>query len=198
MSNAGATVEVSCPKCGTQLAVPSQFVGKKGRCTGCQDVFVIMPKAAAAPASSPFSQPSSLPPVRTPAPQSGMPPSSLTPLGSTPQLGGNGSLFDDDDFKLAPLPSAPVSSLPPSQYGQTSNPYSAPAPSQFYDGGYSPENQHGGIQWGTVGGGVATMTIAVVWFVGAYMLANLIFIYPPILFIFGLIAAVKGLMGSSE
>jgi len=44
-----------------------------------------------------------------------------------------------------------------------------------------------------IGGGVAMMVGAVVWFVVGWM-AGRIFIYPPILFVLGIVAVAKGLM----
>ena len=44
-----------------------------------------------------------------------------------------------------------------------------------------------------VGGGLAMMAIAVIWFFGALLLIDRIFFYPPILFVVGLIAVFKGL-----
>jgi hypothetical protein len=49
----------------------------------------------------------------------------------------------------------------------------------------------GGINGG-VGGGLASMGIAVVWFIGG-LCFDTFFIYPPILFIIGLVAVIKGL-----
>jgi hypothetical protein len=49
----------------------------------------------------------------------------------------------------------------------------------------------GSLNAGSVGG-LLMMLIAVVWFVGG-LAAGIIFIYPPILFVLGVIALVKGL-----
>jgi hypothetical protein len=45
-------------------------------------------------------------------------------------------------------------------------------------------------------GGVLMMVIAVVWFVVG-LHAGWIFFYPPILFVIGIVALIKGLMGHS-
>ncbi len=50
----------------------------------------------------------------------------------------------------------------------------------------------GGINAG-IGGGMLMMLLAVIWFFGALILADRIFLYPPILFVLGLIAVFKGL-----
>src|SRR5262249_38735463 len=53
--------------------------------------------------------------------------------------------------------------------------------------------------FGNVNGGIAAgvlmMIIAVAWFVAGIVWANRIFFYPPILFVIGIVAIVKGLMG---
>ncbi len=50
---------------------------------------------------------------------------------------------------------------------------------------------------GGVVGGLIAMLIAVVWFVGGLM-ADIIFFYPPILFIIGLVGFIKGLVSNEE
>ena len=47
-----------------------------------------------------------------------------------------------------------------------------------------------------VAGGVLMMIIAVVWFIAGLALINRAFIYPPILFVIGIIAIVKGGLGN--
>lgn len=51
-----------------------------------------------------------------------------------------------------------------------------------------------GINWGTVVFGVGLMVVAAVWFV-AGLVAGVIFFYPPILLIVGLVTLIKGLFG---
>ena len=57
-------------------------------------------------------------------------------------------------------------------------------------GFFGPEKQ--GMKKGVLGG-VVMILIAVVWFVGG-LAADIIFYYPPILFIIGLVALIKGIM----
>jgi DNA-directed RNA polymerase subunit RPC12/RpoP len=59
-----------------------------------------------------------------------------------------------------------------------------------YTGFFAPEKK--GIDKG-VAGGFLMIIIAIVWFIGGYA-AGYIFYYPPILFIIGLYALVKGLV----
>jgi hypothetical protein len=46
-------------------------------------------------------------------------------------------------------------------------------------------------------GGLASMLVAVVWFVLG-LSAGIIYFYPPVLFLFGLVSVVRGLLGHSE
>ncbi len=46
-------------------------------------------------------------------------------------------------------------------------------------------------------GGVLMMLIAAVWFIVG-LAANFIFYYPPILFVIGAVAFIKGLLGAGE
>jgi phage FluMu protein Com len=52
----------------------------------------------------------------------------------------------------------------------------------------------GGVKWGTVIFGVGLMIVSAVWFVGG-LAAGVIFFYPPILLIIGLVTLIKGLFG---
>ncbi len=58
------------------------------------------------------------------------------------------------------------------------------------EGFFAPEQK--GIENGMVGG-IAMMVIAAVWF-GAGWMAGIIFFYPPILFLFGVFAFLKGMV----
>ena len=62
--------------------------------------------------------------------------------------------------------------------------------------GQKPNTGFGGINAG-VGGGILMMIVAVVWFVVGLM-NDWIFYYPPILFVLGLVAFIKGLVKGNE
>lgn len=49
----------------------------------------------------------------------------------------------------------------------------------------------------TIVGGAATMAIAVIWF-GTGLVFGIIFFFPPIMFLLGLLTLVKGLMGHED
>jgi hypothetical protein len=55
------------------------------------------------------------------------------------------------------------------------------------------EGWFGSVNSGVIGGGLM-IVIAVVWF-GAGMAGGVIFFYPPVLFVIGIISILKGLMG---
>jgi hypothetical protein len=58
---------------------------------------------------------------------------------------------------------------------------------------YVERGQSWSVDWAKVGGGVLAMVGAAAWFFGAWIFAGRIYIYPPIMFIGGLIAVVNGL-----
>jgi hypothetical protein len=188
-----------CPSCDKKLMVPAGTIGKQGRCPGCQTVFTLeeMYEAELSPLASP-----ALTPISSPS-------AGLTPIAP-------GSLYSDDDFspdyKLAAAP--PTMHNPafaPPAYNAThqpfpnnsfntpglqntgfsppgySSPYSSPAPAQRQ-----------GFEFNSsVLGGLLMMVGAVAWFVGGLILIDRIFFYPPILFIFGLIAFFKGIFSGN-
>jgi hypothetical protein len=91
-------------------------------------------------------------------------------------------------------------SISPSSYGANAyadqsskqssvNPYLAQAVQERYE---RPARQESYFD-GTVIGGVITMLVAVVWFFGG-LAAGYIFFYPPVMFVLGLIAVIKGLL----
>lgn len=69
MSTGAAPIQVTCPQCAKQLAVPAQHAGKQGRCPACKSVFSI-PSAPAAPAQPAYQASAPAQPAYQPAPQS--------------------------------------------------------------------------------------------------------------------------------
>ena len=181
MSTAVDKMLVGCPSCGKKLTVPRSTAGKQGRCPACKHVFLLeAPTADVAVAAD-------LVPLDDGA---------LAPLSADP-FGAAGS----SDYTLQPAPPAnypnyspyaPATGTLPGQ--QTiPNPYApsaAPAPASDSGGGW-------GINAG-IGGGLLLMLLAVVWFFGALFLADRIFFYPPIMFIIGVIAFIKGLVKAAS
>lgn len=203
---------ISCPGCGSQVAVSMAHVGKKGRCPSCKTVFPISAPAAPEPVVAdlvpmgapglqplgaaglqPISQPAAWPAQQpawqgaslpnpygqsaSPSPFGAAAPSAYgqptSPFGQTASAG-------DDDLRLAP----------------DANPYTAPAaPLSSYNFAPAKPQTHSGDGEinGSLWGGIGMMVLAIVWFVGG-LFFDIIFFYPPILFIIGLIAFVRGLV----
>jgi hypothetical protein len=95
---------------------------------------------------------------------------------------------DGSELRLAPAEPAGMSH----SLGPAYNAYSAPLATSkpdAYSGSFSSEKR--GVDAG-VWGGVGLMLLAVAWFFGG-LLFGIIFFYPPVLFIIGIIAVVRGL-----
>lgn len=192
-------LHISCSGCGTKVAVSMAHVGKKGRCPTCKTVFPItapannepvvadlvpIGSADLQPISTPGLQPLGnvgLQPIGQPAWQGGLP----NPYGQTAPspFGQPASPFgqpSDDELRLAPAVNPYASPAAPSNY--------APIPNTWE----KPSEGDGEIN-SSLWGGIGMMVLAVVWFVGG-LFFDIIFFYPPILFIIGLVAFVKGLV----
>jgi hypothetical protein len=209
-------VPVVCPNCNKRLLVPAGTLGKQGRCPACQTVFTLEQLWEAEPVQpatpqyapqlaplSPFGAPAAAAnPFAPAAPNAWGAPSqpAANPFGnSAPAANAWGSpaapaaanspYADDDfqgDYQLQAAPPVPQSN------------YAAPSftpVSTSYSGSYSKPRKE--RTWdSSVLGGIAMMVIAIVWFVGGLAI-NIIFIYPPILFIIGLIAFIKGMFAGN-
>jgi len=236
---------ISCPGCGTQVAVSMAHVGKKGRCPSCKTVFPITAPAASEPVMAdlvpvgsgglqPLSADGLLPLGNSglqPIGSAGLQPLTSQPFGSQPfgsqpfgaqtspqtwpqssqPAAWQGSSIPNPYGNSAPSSPFGQSAAPYGQagaYGQSSsagdgelrlvpdaNPYAAPAtPASFNFAPAKPQKRSvdGEIN-GSLWGGIGMMVLAVVWFVGG-LFFDIIFFYPPILFIIGLVAFVKGLI----
>ncbi len=164
-------VPVLCPNCDKRLLVPAGTLGKQGRCPACKSVFTLEELFEAEPVATPVG-----------------PTSFNTGGNSWPAPATTKSPFGDDedfnDYQLQAAYAAPQV-----------HPQSMPSSLPSYQGSYQPPKPE--RTWdSSVLGGIAMMVIAVVWFFGALAL-GVIFIYPPILFIIGLIATIKGLFAGN-
>ena len=111
-----------------------------------------------------------------------------SPFGQPSSPFGQPARPNDDEFRLSP---------------DANNPYAAPSAPNAYvqdalnaatqSNNWKREKDSGDIN-SSLWGGIGMMALAVVWFFGALFLFDLLFIYPPILFIIGLVAFIKGLM----
>jgi hypothetical protein len=223
MATAADKVPVVCPNCNKRLLVPAGTLGKQGRCPACQTVFRLEqlweaepvsaspPTAPLAPFSpfsqpaSPFGAPASPPPNSqagfaaagnpwgntTPAPAAnawGAPAQPAANPWGTPAQASK-SPYDDADFQADyQLQAAPPVAV---------NPYASPMVTPLSTSStYQRPKEKGEFWSSSVIGGIALMLIAVVWFVGG-LAVNIIFFYPPILFLIGLVAFFKGIFGGN-
>jgi hypothetical protein len=182
MSTAQGKIPVACPRCGKNLLVPASVVGKQGRCPACQHVFLI---------SAPPPIDEDLEPLPDLAPLD----DSLVPLASDPFAVGASS-----GYTLQAQQPQPYQNYQPAQPQHAlANQYMAnAAASMQQQGSYAPRGGDTDEGWGTnagIGGGLLLMVGAVLWFVLGIILIDRIFIYPPIMFVIGLIAFFKGLAG---
>jgi hypothetical protein len=159
MSMAMEKSMVMCPQCGQQLMVPTNSMGKQGRCPNCKHIFLLS-AAAAAPVAPPPVIPTAV-----------------------------DDRYDEaePDYNLAPVPEpagGPAGTFSP--MGQAQVPAAA---AEKYGHGFGWERR--GWDAGMMGG-LAMMAIAAVWFFGG-LAVGIVFYYPVILFIIGLVGFVRGL-----
>ena len=111
----------------------------------------------------------------------------------------------DEDLRLAPMANDPLASLPPASgyqlQPQAANPYApgvnpyapsaqtATANPEKYNHAFGLEQR--AFDAGIIGG-ILLMVVSVIWFV-AGLFFDIIFFYPPILFLIGLAAFIRGL-----
>lgn len=213
---------IACPGCDSKVAVSLAHVGKKGRCPACKTVFPITAPAGPepvvaelVPVSTPGLQPLSSglqPSGFQPLGSSGLQPLAAPGLQPIAQPAWQGSSIPNPYGQSAPA--SPFGQPAPANYGQPTspfgqsgngdggyqlasdpNPYAAPSAASsfnFAPAKPQPHTDDSGIN-GSLWGGVAMMVGAVVWFVGG-LFFDIIFFYPPIRFIIGLVAFVKGLV----
>jgi len=192
----GATT-ISCPGCRKVLKVPEGVAGRQAMCPQCRTVFNI-PQAVSAPPASAQAPPASA----QAAPAERHPAASPHALGAGPASRRScpkcGAAMSADAVICVAcgLDMRGGSNLRQLQTAVTTPPQGGPlpakqpAPAKKHDGFFGAEKR--GIDKGVVGG-LAMMGIAVVWFVGG-LAFDIIFYYPPILFVIGLFAFFKGLI----
>jgi hypothetical protein len=198
-------ITFSCSDCFGKLAVPSSAAGKKIRCPKCQGV-------ATVPAAifSPFEDMPAVPKRKTSEPQraardaaNGRAENVRRQKRKREEPSENAWLDEDlsrnqgDDLWDGYGNGAGISqALPPrtkKKRPETSdrpilrgNGYEAPPPARSYGSGVSA---------GPMVAGILMMVGAAVWFF-AGLAAGVIFFYPPVLFVLGIISFFKGLFGS--
>lgn len=159
-------ITVLCP-CQNEYRVKDELAGKRIKCPHCK-------------------QPVDVPMYDQPVPAAQSDPYDQYSQDSHGTAYAAGAAFGhqnpDDEYQLQPTGI------------ENENPYQPPAQHDGY--GPAPTKSHSsGVNGGAIMAGVGMMVGAVIWFVVG-MAAGRIFFYPPILFIFGLVSFVKGLIGS--
>jgi hypothetical protein len=178
MSLAPAKMPVGCPQCGKQLMVPVSAAGKQGRCPSCSNVFVLPALVAAEEVEDELR---------------------LQPLAGDP-FAQNTLVSNHQLQPTAPQAYIPQAYAPPAGgYGQ---PAGQPAPFQvpnpYAPAAYPQKSAEEGGGWdASIVGGIVMMLGAIVWFFGALLLFNVFFIYPPILFVIGLVAFFRGMLSGN-
>ena len=204
-ANQGPIVACSC---GKKLRAPASAIGKIVRCPCGREILV--PKPIAAPTSA--TPASGAQPVasNTPAPLPDLgvdePPSEdwlseLPPAASAPTGGAGDAL----DFYAASssysAPSAPAAAAPSAKQSSANNYLRAAeqdlAEQRRRDASREYESEgmfatESGILNGITLGGALAMIVALVWFFGV-LAVGIIFFYPPVLFIIGMIGFARGL-----
>ncbi len=172
---------IRCSSCGKSLKVDERFAGKRVKCP-CDTVLLVPAAETTTLSPSPSAD------TRQPASNVG---------GQQDEMS---SLFDDlsdNDMQVRPSPARTTHQLPPA------DPLAAYAGAQRFAAGTGPMPAatraagSSNLTNGSTITGILMMIGAVVWFFGG-LAAGIIFFYPPILFILGLIAMVKGLMGGDD
>ena len=199
---------IKCSSCTRTLRPPAGSEGKKLKCP-CGAVLTMPSAGGNAPVVAPaiFNQQEAVAASQpTPFSNSSSDSSWLDVLPSAPTSPAAYSAHNTappSSYAAPPSSYAPPYSSPASPYDSTNsgsssqssmaNMYLAHAAQSDRENAYVERGQSWSVDWPKVGGGVLAMVGACVWFFGAWIFARRIFIYPPILFIGGLIAVVNGL-----
>jgi hypothetical protein len=174
-------ITVNCP-CQNSYRVKDELAGKRIKCPHCQQAVDVPQNDSGDYAATdsyqraPISdQPDQYSPFSFPeAPRQPLASASDPQAGNMPypQAGSGGGMHSPYD----------------------ASPYQAAAPVQS---SYAAQPKPG-VNTGAIFAGLGMMVGAIVWFVAGLFLADRIFFYPPILFIFGIVSLIKGLLGTSE
>jgi hypothetical protein len=183
-------IAVTCT-CGRAMQIKEEFAGRKVRCPDCRGVVVVpTPEREADPEHDALEVLMAEPQVeegRETKPY----PSSVATRRSQPLRGED---KDEAGIQEAPRPRPPVDEPRP----RRPEPARKPRPRVRRDDGprvVVERGWFGNVNAGVVGG-LLMMLLAAVWFFGG-LAVGIIFFYPPILFIIGLVALFKGLSGNS-
>jgi phage FluMu protein Com len=178
-------IRVQCGACDTKLAVPGTVAGKKVRCPKCKGVVAV-------PAPTP--QPA---PAVTRSQTAAVPKKKKRKVRKRPGPKRN-DLFSSDEFlSQGEAVASSSGQLPPrKKHGKKKGPKprlvgtgnEAPKGPKRVRQSFSDRLLHGGVITG-----ILTMIGAAAWFLIG-LAGGVIFFYPPILFIIGLVTCIKGLL----
>lgn len=191
-------IRFRCPACNKTLQTPPHTAGKRVACPCGEKMNVPIPMATTVDEDK-----HELAPAGFDATGSGVSAGYGSAVGSS-GVGGSGG--DDIWDSLPPTnsfsPSVPSYASAPRNFSATASPGGSHhlAEAERYQNQREAKQSGGGffasessiLNSGTIGGGLA-MLAAIVWFFGGLAM-GIIFFYPPILFIIGLIGFVKGIV----
>lgn len=181
-------ITVVCPDCSGKLAVPDTAAGKRIRCPKCQGVVPVpaapAPRRSPGDAAGPTASRQRQKPARKTEDPWGDDNSS-----SNDNAGDDWDVYGTTESSRGALPprtkSTSKSSSPPALLGTGNEPPEA----EYYTA------QRSGLKYnGPMITGILMMVGAAIWFFGG-LAVGVIFFYPPVLFVLGLISFVKGMFG---
>ncbi|MCA9058966.1 MAG: hypothetical protein KDA85_10720 [Planctomycetaceae bacterium] len=182
-------IQVQCIQCDKRLAVPATAAGKRIRCPSCQGV-VTVPQSSQSSATS-FGSPAESRRATSPSRSVGAAPSAAAKprRAAKPRSAEPEAVSDDDfidDFAIPDPYAHPGQYGAPTRTVQNFRSVAAPPPVK---------PAHGPGKTMLIG--AAMMGGAIVWFVGG-LFADIIFFYPPVMFVIGLVTFIKGMLGKSS
>lgn len=197
-------ITIQCSECTGKLSVPSTAAGKKVKCPKCQSIISI---AAASVQQAP-EKPAPRRATSTPSPRSASTERPQSSPASKPKKARRAEQHDnnwveensDDSFGSDNWDSydsyndAPAA-MPPKKKGRASSSRESASRGDAYEAPASQSRSGSGPNWGVMGTGILMMVGAAVWFVLGQM-AGRTYLYPPVMFVLGIISFFKGLFGS--
>jgi len=190
--------DLVCTGCQKTLRIPAKFWGKKVRCPGCRQVLSVPAGVTSAAPATP--RKASLPKAAAGVQRSSPSVARVPPPPPVDALDDVDFIDDADD----PYAEDPYGDLPDQyEFDLPPRPKARPKPkkrkkkpkaSKTESSGGSFRMERGMLGAGVLGG-MGLMALAVIWFV-AGLAGGIIFYYPPVLFIIGFVAMIKGFVGS--
>ena len=200
-------ITFSC-ECGKTLRVKDDLAGRRVRCPDCQEILTVPDEASGGIQSPSAARERAAAPPPPPPRRRAEPDDDELPLpGSRARLqaddGDMRRRYDpeEDDDRPRRRRRAEEDDDPPEDRPRSRRRLAEededPPEDRPRKRRRSSSSGGGGPNWGAVGIGALMMIGAVVWFVLGRM-AGFTFLYPPILFILGIIALVRGLIGQES